>query len=173
MFFLLLMSQVSAFVADGRIPTIMIAQRTVSSPMGPHPVDPLFIEKLFRERALPIMIRASLEQKPMYQAEKNTDEHRERIYRNRRSIADRVNDTSESRGVDNISPRRITFGLLSSERPKSHNEPDKNIVKPDEKRHPYLRFFFFVLAILVATIVGYQCGKVHESRNYVRVPSGN
>lgn len=172
MLFSLLLRQLSAFTLEQNIPRILIAQRTITSPISSMGADSLFFEKFFKERAMPLMLKNDFESKSFNEI--SNDNEMKHIYKNRRNISERVNgDLEFAKPLDHHSmPKRVTFGIL--ERTKNNFVSEKKKSKKSaSKEHPWLRSILFILAIIISACVGYQCGKVHESQNYVRVPTTN
>ena len=165
MFILSLFSGVGAFNFEGHIPTIMIAQRTITTPAGHHMVgaiDPLFFERLFRERGMPIVSKSGVDRKPTY-GEKET------LYRSRRGIEDRVNDNYDGARDYDGSVYRTPHRAVEDAEERAAGKSRAS----GSRMHAIVRVVLVILAVVVSGLAGYHFGKVAESRNYVRVPSIN
>ena len=156
MLFLSVIAAVNALAIEPHTPTIMIAQRTISGPFvhrQGNPFDALLFERFFKDR-VPMAIHTVGDHQGLGPAQRS-EGHGGVIYKARKPVSERVRDSDEYSNAENsVGDSKISF-------PR------------DVKRHPYLRILLFVLAILVAGVVGYHFGKMRESRNYVRVPGTN
>lgn len=155
----------------------MIAQRTVL-PFRPHPAgtigDPLFFEKFFRERGMPLIIHASMNRRTFFDADRESGAEQpadSSVYRRRRSIEDRVRDVREG--------SKAKEGSFYRARPDAGSKAGGFAERRDLDKstraagHSWLCYLFVIVLLLGVGLAGFYFGKVAESRNYVRVPSNN
>lgn len=167
MFLLTLFGLGQAFVIERHAPALMVAQRT-PAPTRIHavgPMDPLFFENLFKERAVPIVIRATRigPIEPRGMGEKPI------IFRTHGGpLEDRASETT-SYGHRLFRPRpKRTSDATHGSTGKETEDGKKEL-----RGHSVIFYVFIIFLFIIVGLSGYQAGKAAESRNYVRLPSTN